>query len=126
MVFIKKYYKYLIALLFLFLLLAGSLGYYHYNFLNGGDKTFIDCIFLSMQLFALKFTDLGVEVPFYIYIFRFLLPLATLFGFYLSFEKPINQAFDGFYQHLTVFSIKKLDNHIIVCGLSKRSEFLSR
>jgi len=124
MVFIKKYYKYLIALLFLFLLLAGTLGYYHYNFLNGGDKTFIDCIFLSMQLFALKFTDLGAEVPFYIYIFRFILPLATLVGFYLSFEKPINQSFEGLYQHLTVFSIKRMENHVIVCGLSKRSEFL--
>lgn len=106
---IIKDFKYLIIICVIFcgLLLTGWYGFF--LALQGSGQSFLDFLYLSLQLFVLQS---GAEVPinnYYLQFARFFAPVLTLSVFALAIVLLIEQ--------IQKFRLKSMKNHSIVCGL---------
>jgi len=117
MIGVLRKYNWLFPVLILFSLTLGIIGFYQYFLLHDTPPNILSCIYLSLQLFVLNSGGLPDPIPPILEISRFLAPAVTASGIFLVIWEP-------FYQNYQLFKIRSWKNHIVVCGLSKKSELL--
>ena len=125
LLFIKRHSNKIFLLFFLALTLLGIFSFKLYGLWNSKGYTLLDTVYLTLQLYSFKWGDLNGRIPFTLHVVRILCPSASVSGIFLGFKRPIENAFEDIFSWYTKRRIKFYDNHIIICGLSKRAELLT-
>lgn len=101
----------------LFTLILGTIGWRQYGELHDDPVVWLTCFYQGLQLFTMESGAVPGPIPFILEFSRFMAPTLTAGGIFLALWEPLNHNF-------LLFKIRYWKNHIIVCGLSKKSELL--
>ena len=93
--------------------ILGGIGY---NIYYNGEKSIPELVYLSLQLMVLngQTREAAIPVPWELHVARFLLPLIGSYAL-------IAIILTVFHEEITLFKIRSLKGHVIICGLGEET-----
>jgi|MudIll2142460700_1097286.scaffolds.fasta_scaffold02262_4 hypothetical protein len=108
-----------LALLGLGLILLGMVGFHQYYLNKATVYSWFDCFYLSLQLIPLNSGGVTPPVPLQLNVARFALPVLTAYAFF-------SLIWLVFRNRILLFRLRRLRDHVIICGLGRKANFLAR
>lgn len=109
----------LLAILGFGLILLGMVGFHQYYSNQAAVYSWFDCFYLSLQLIPMNSGGVSSPVPLQLNIARFALPMLAAYAFF-------SLIWFAFRDRILTFRLRRLRDHIIVCGLGRKGYFLAR
>lgn len=97
----------------------GIIGFFQYFRITGEERSFWDCVYLSMQLFVLESGAISGPVPWDLNLARFLAP-------FVSGYTAIQALSVVFREQIQILKMRFLNEHVIICGLGRKGLHIAR
>jgi voltage-gated potassium channel Kch len=96
----------------------GVVGFDRYASLHNQPSTFLDALYQALQLLAMNSGAVPPPLPWELEVARFGIPLLTALA-------AIKAVLDLFQEQLRRLRLRTLQNHVVICGLSRKGYLLA-
>lgn len=109
----------LIGFIWMVAIVLGYIGFSNYYAAIGEASSFLDNLYLTLQLFALESGWVSGPVGWELQIARFLAPAIAIYTAIMALAAILHE-------QLQLFRVRFLKNHVVICGLGRKGLLLSQ